>query len=67
MRTTVTFNARIQRVLAGGLLIGLNTVGLASSPDWLKWAALVLQLELVATGLAGWCHFIGVGVESAAV
>ena len=55
MHATVHLNDRIQRVLVGGLLIGLNIVGLSSSPDWPKWIALVLQLELVATGLTGWC------------
>ena len=55
MHATIPFNDRVQRILIGGMLIGLNTIGLATSPDWPKWAALVLQLELVATGVAGWC------------
>ncbi len=55
MRATVPLDDRVQRVLIGGLLMGLNMVGLTRSPDWPKWAALALQIELVATGLAGWC------------
>ena len=46
---------RIQRVAFGVVLILLNAVGLSQSPDWAKWTALALQLELVLTGMTGWC------------
>ncbi|MCH8147705.1 MAG: DUF2892 domain-containing protein [Planctomycetes bacterium] len=39
----------------GAVLILLNLDGLSKSPDWAKWTALVFQLELLLTGLAGWC------------
>ena len=46
---------RIQRVGFGLVLILLNAVGLSKSPDWAKWTVLALQLELLLTGLTGWC------------
>ena len=46
---------RTQRVALGVVLILLNATGLAKSPDWAKWTALALQVELLLTGLAGWC------------
>ena len=46
---------RIQRVAFAVVFISLNAVGLAKSPDWAKWTALALQLELLLTGLSGWC------------
>ena len=46
---------RIQRVALGVVLILLNAIGLAKSPDWAKWTALAFQVELVLTGVAGWC------------
>ena len=33
----------------------LTVLGLLESPEWKKWAALALQMELIVTGLAGWC------------
>jgi hypothetical protein len=55
MYARVPPNDRVQRILIGSLLMALNIVGLMRSPDWLKWTALALQVELIATGLAGWC------------
>ncbi len=46
---------QVQRLIIGAVLIMLNAVGLVKSPDWPKWVARGLQLELVCTGLIGWC------------
>lgn len=48
---------RLQRLVIGVILITLNAIGLIRFPDWTKWLALVFQMELVATGLLGWCPF----------
>ena len=55
MRGNVQPEDRIQRVALGVVLLLLNAIGLAKSPDWAKWTALALQLELLLTGLTGWC------------
>lgn len=46
---------RVQRLAVGLVLLGLNTIGLLSDPDWIRFAALGVQLELILTALAGWC------------
>ncbi|MCG8405363.1 MAG: DUF2892 domain-containing protein [Phycisphaerales bacterium] len=46
---------RVQRLIIGAILMSLNLIGLAQSPDWPKWVALVFQIELLATALLGWC------------
>ena len=48
---------RLQRLMVGGVLISLNAFGLHEAGDWTRWLALVVQLELLATGLVGWCPF----------
>ena len=55
MRGTINSADRIQRLIAGSLLLVLNLLGIQESQDWTPWFALVVQLELLATGLAGWC------------
>ena len=55
MRGRIPRPDRLQRVLLGLLLMMLTIIGLIESPEWKKWAALVLQSELLITGLAGWC------------
>ncbi len=57
MRGAINQADRLQRLVAGGLLIGLNAFGLQESPDWTRYLALVVQLELFLTGLVGWCPF----------
>jgi hypothetical protein len=57
MRGQINEADRLQRILAGGALILLNSIGLIQAPDWPRWVALAVQLELLATGLAGWCPF----------
>ena len=57
MRGTINHADRAQRLLAGSLLLALNAVSLSESADWTRWLALLVQLELLATGLAGWCPF----------
>ncbi len=51
----IPFPDRTQRVVFGLGLMLLTILGLFESSDWKKWAALVLQSELLLTGLAGWC------------
>ena len=46
---------RVQRLVIGVILMGLNVVGLVIHPEWLRWAALCVQVELVGTALIGWC------------
>ena len=46
---------RIQRIVIGSILLGLNAVGLAQDPDWVRWASLVVQIELIGSALVGWC------------
>ncbi len=51
----IPFPDRTQRVVFGLGLMLLTILGLFESSDWKKWAVLVLQSELLLTGLAGWC------------
>ena len=46
---------RMQRIILGVLLMILTVIGIVESAEWKKWIALGLQMELVLTGLAGWC------------
>ena len=57
MRGTINRADRLQRLVVGGVLILLNGFGLQESPDWTRWVALIVQLELFATGLVAWCPF----------
>ena len=45
---------RIQRLVIGLIFLGLNVVGLMLHPEWLRWIALFVQIELVVTALIGW-------------
>ncbi len=57
MRGAINQADRLQRLVVGGALILLNGLGISESQDWTRWLALVVQLELFATGLVGWCPF----------
>ena len=57
MRGWINQADRLQRLVLATLLIALNIASLSQSPDWTRWLALALQVELLATGLAGWCPF----------
>ncbi len=46
---------RVKRLVIGLILMGLNVAGLMLHPEWLKWAALLVQVELVGTAVIGWC------------
>ena len=35
--------------------MALTILGLLEAADWKKWTALILQTELLFTGVAGWC------------
>ncbi len=52
---TIGFPDRTQRVVFGLGLMLLTILGLLESSDWKKRTALVLQSELLLTGLVGWC------------
>jgi hypothetical protein len=45
----------MQRLVIGLILLGLNSIGLVSDPDRIRFAALGVQLELIITALVGWC------------
>ena len=67
MRGRIPTADRIQRLLLAACLMLLTVLGLLESPEWKKWTALVLQLELLVTGLAGWCPIYwgcGVGYDN---
>ena len=51
----ITFPDRLQRLVIATCLIALTILGLLESSDWTKWTALGLQIEMLITGLAGWC------------
>ena len=51
---TIPFPDRIQRVTMGLALMLLTVLGLIESANWKLWIAVVLQSELLVTGLAGW-------------
>ena len=46
---------RRQRLMIGGALMVLTVIGLVEEVEWRGLVALSLQLELLLTGLAGWC------------
>ena len=46
---------RVQRLVIGLILMSLNVAGLMLHPEWLRWIALFVQIELVGTALIGWC------------
>lgn len=46
---------RAQRLVVGLILMGLNIVGLMLHPEWLRWIALIVQVDLVGTAMIGWC------------
>ena len=46
---------RIQRLTTGGALMLLTATSLWDHVEWRALVALALQLELLITGLAGWC------------
>ena len=50
---------RFQRILFGACLMALTVFGLLESTDWKKRTALVMQMELLSTGLAGWYPVYG--------
>ena len=54
LRNRVGAPDRVQRLVIRLILIGLNVAGLMLHPKWLKWAALLVQVELVGTALVGW-------------
>ena len=65
MRGKVISADRVQRLVIGFLLTLINLAGILNEPTIGRWVALALQLELLVTGLAGWCPFywaMGVGV-----
>ena len=55
MRGRVGSADRKQRILIGLILLGLNAIGLAKDPDWVRWASLLVQVELIGSALVGWC------------
>ncbi len=59
---------RAQRLAVGLILMALTVYGLIQSPDWTKWAALAIQIELIATALGRWCPlYWSFGTHSCAV
>ncbi len=49
-------NDRIQRIIMGVVLLLLNIFGGGlKNGEWTSIVSLVLQIELLATGLVGWC------------
>ena len=46
---------RVQRLGISVFLMTLTIWGLTERMDWKPLVALVLQVELLLTGLAGWC------------
>ena len=46
---------RIQRLVIGGALMLLTVSGFAQHLDWRGILALILQTELLLTGMVGWC------------
>ena len=47
---------RIQRMVIGCALMGLTISGLGDRVEWRTVIALALQIELLLTGLVGWCR-----------
>lgn len=46
---------RVQRLVLGATLILLNVYGMKHGVSWNQWVALVIQLDLIVTGMIGWC------------
>ncbi len=46
---------RSQRLVIGIALMTLTIYGLLQYPEWPKWVARAIQLELINSALAGWC------------
>ncbi len=46
---------RLQRLIIGGTLMVLTIYGLFERFEWRAILALCLQIELLVTGIAGWC------------
>ncbi len=68
LRGRVGSTDRMQRLIIGLTLLGLNTIGLISDPDWIRFAALGVQIELVLTAFAGWCPlYWSFGTHSCAI
>ncbi len=55
MQGTINQADRLQRLVTAAMLLILNAVGMTESADWTRWLALAVQIELLGTGLAGWC------------
>ena len=56
LRGRVGFHDRTQRIMIGLILLVLNVIGMVTEPgDALRWAALIFHMDLIVTGLAGWC------------
>ncbi|QDV11196.1 hypothetical protein CA51_10570 [Rosistilla oblonga] len=54
-RGQIEFPDRLQRLVIGTLLMLLTLWGLSERFEWTRVVALMLQLELLLTGIAGWC------------
>jgi hypothetical protein len=71
MRGRVSSTDRLQRIVIGAILMGLNVLGMTTrSVHWTNVAALVVQIELLTTGVVGWCPIywackVGVEVKKA--
>ncbi len=46
---------RAQRITLGAALILLNVYGMKNGLAWNQWVALAIQLDLIVTGMIGWC------------
>jgi hypothetical protein len=57
MRGQINRADRTQRLVTATTLIVLNAIGLSEFTEWTRWLALGIQIELLATALAGWCPF----------
>lgn len=55
MHSRLELHDRMQRLIIGIALFLLNLIGIIQSPDWLKWMSLIFQIEMIVTGLIGWC------------
>ena len=50
------------------MLLGLNAIGLVNDPDWIRWTALIVQIELIFTAVVGWCPILwGFGTNTCAI
>jgi hypothetical protein len=57
MRGMINVPDRIQRIFVGVCLMILTILGMIENTNWKGWLAISLQLELVITGVVGWCPF----------